>query len=107
MAAGVARIAPEKEMGASRKGPGRTCYRTPSRADWRTEQDAVTSPGMNHAGATDDPGSPRLYHGTRADRKPGDLIGPGYSSNYGTRKKANHVYFSATLNAAIWGAELA
>jgi rifampin ADP-ribosylating transferase len=37
----------------------------------------------------------------------GDLISPGYSSNYGQRKKANHVYFSATLEAAIWGAELA
>ena len=23
-----------------------------------------------------------LYHGTRADLKPGDLIGPGYTSNY-------------------------
>jgi rifampin ADP-ribosylating transferase len=51
--------------------------------------------------------SQRLYHGTRADLKPGDLIEPGYASNYGTRKKANHVYLSATLDAAIWGAELA
>lgn len=49
----------------------------------------------------------RFYHGTRIDLKPGDLIGPGYVSNYGSRKKANHVYFSATLDAAIWGAELA
>jgi hypothetical protein len=48
-----------------------------------------------------------LYHGTRADLKPGDLIGPGYASNYGARRTANHVYFSATLDAAIWGAELA
>jgi rifampin ADP-ribosylating transferase len=48
-----------------------------------------------------------LYHGTRVDLKPGDLIGSGYVSNYGKRKKANHVYFSGTLEAAIWGAELA
>ena len=48
-----------------------------------------------------------LYHGTRADLKPGDLIGPGYTSNYGKRKKANYVYLSGTLNAATWGAELA
>ncbi len=54
-----------------------------------------------------DPGSQPLYHGTRADLKPGDLIKPGYTSNYGTRKQANHVYLSATLDAAIWGAELA
>ena len=53
------------------------------------------------------PSPPPYYHGTRIDLKPGDLIGPGYSSNYGTRRKANHVYFSATLEAAVWGAELA
>ncbi|WP_332854181.1 NAD(+)--rifampin ADP-ribosyltransferase [Duganella sp. S19_KUP01_CR8] len=49
----------------------------------------------------------QLYHGTRADLKTGDLIEPGYSSNYGSRRKANHVYLSATLEAATWGAELA
>lgn len=53
------------------------------------------------------PSPPPYYHGTRADLKPGDLIGPGYTSNYGRRRKANNVYFSATLEAAIWGAELA
>ena len=53
------------------------------------------------------PSPPPYYHGTKIELKPGDLIGPGYASNYGTRQKANHVYFSATLEAAIWGAELA
>ncbi len=48
-----------------------------------------------------------LYHGTKANLKSGDLIEPGYHSNYGTRKKANYVYLSATLDAATWGAELA
>lgn len=48
-----------------------------------------------------------FYHGTKADLRPGDLLAPGYNSNYGQRKLANHVYFSATLDAAIWGAELA
>ena len=64
---------------------------------------------MNHPSvpASAGPGPHVFYHGTRADLKVGDLIGPGYASNYGTRKKANHVYFSATLDAAIWGAELA
>jgi hypothetical protein len=56
---------------------------------------------------SDDANSARFYHGTKADLKPGDLIGPGYQSNYGTRKKAAFVYLTATLNAAIWGAELA
>jgi rifampin ADP-ribosylating transferase len=53
------------------------------------------------------PSPPPYYHGTRADRKVGDLIGPGYTSNYGRRKIANNIYFSATLEAAVWGAELA
>lgn len=48
-----------------------------------------------------------FYHGTKADLKKGDLIKIGYHSNYGKRKKANFVYFSATMDAAIWGAELA
>ncbi len=47
------------------------------------------------------------YHGTKADLKPGDLIAPGYASNYGKRKQAAFVYLSATLDAATWGAELA
>lgn len=57
--------------------------------------------------AADDTGPSRLYHGTRADLKTGDLIGPGYSSNYGQRKTASWVYLTGTLEAAIWGAELA
>lgn len=47
------------------------------------------------------------YHGTKADLKLGDLIGPGHASNYGSRKQANFVYLTATLDAAVWGAELA
>jgi rifampin ADP-ribosylating transferase len=48
-----------------------------------------------------------FYHGTRADLRPGDLIAGGYSSNYGRRKTASWVYLTGTLDAAIWGAELA
>jgi rifampin ADP-ribosylating transferase len=36
-----------------------------------------------------------------------NLIRPGYGSNYGKRKKAAYIYLTGTLNAAIWGAELA
>ena len=52
-----------------------------------------------------DPGP--FYHGTKAEIKIGELLEPGYSSNYGQGKKANFIYFTATLDAAIWGAELA
>ncbi|MDT2022094.1 NAD(+)--rifampin ADP-ribosyltransferase [Methylocella sp. CPCC 101449] len=48
-----------------------------------------------------------FYHGTRADLKLGDLIAAGYNSNYGARKPASWVYLTGTLDAAIWGAELA
>jgi len=51
--------------------------------------------------------SQRLYHGTKANLKPGDLIEPGFNSNYGKQKKASYVYLTATLEAATWGAELA
>lgn len=47
------------------------------------------------------------YHGTKADLRVGDLIGPGYQSNFGSGRVANFVYLTATLDAAIWGAELA
>ena len=47
-----------------------------------------------------------FYHGTKADLQAGDLIGPGYGSNFVDRQ-LSHIYFSATLNAATWGAELA
>lgn len=48
-----------------------------------------------------------FYHGTKADLKTGDLMVPGFQSNYGSRNKAKYIYFTATLDAAIWGAELA
>ncbi len=51
--------------------------------------------------------SQTFYHGTKARLTQGDLIEPGFSSNYGKRKKAAYVYLTATLDAAIWGAELA
>jgi hypothetical protein len=50
---------------------------------------------------------PSYFHGTKANLQPGDLIKAGYNSNYGKRTAAAHVYLSGTLNAAIWGAELA
>lgn len=48
-----------------------------------------------------------FFHGTKANLKRGDLIPAGYNSNYGKRTTAAYVYVSGTLNAAIWGAELA
>ena len=48
-----------------------------------------------------------LLHGTKADLRVGDLLAPGRSSNFGGGRTAGHVYVTATLDAATWGAELA
>ena len=47
------------------------------------------------------------FHGTKADLKIGDFIEVGYHSNYGQRSNAKYIFLTATLDAAIWGAELA
>lgn len=53
------------------------------------------------------PFSQTYFHGTKADLKIGDLIEVGYNSNYGQQKNARYIFLTATLDAAIWGAELA
>jgi len=53
----------------------------------------------------DDPGP--FFHGTRADLRPGDLLTPGWSSNYGSRRRANHIYLTASCEGAPLAAELA
>ena len=39
--------------------------------------------------------------------KMGEFIKAGLNSNYGQRKNAKYIYLTSTLDAAIWGAELA
>lgn len=56
-------------------------------------------------GAT--PFAQTYFHGTRADLKVGALIEAGFNSNYGQQKNAKYIFLTATLDAAIWGAELA
>jgi rifampin ADP-ribosylating transferase len=53
-----------------------------------------------------DTASRTFYHGTKADLKIGDELSGGYSSNY-TERSSPWIYFSETLHAATWGAELA
>ncbi len=47
------------------------------------------------------------FHGTKANLTLGDFIETGITSNYGQNNKAKYIYLTATLDAAIWGAELA
>ena len=53
------------------------------------------------------PFSQTYFHGTKADLKIGDFIEVGVNSNYGQRNNAKYIYLTATLDASIWGAELA
>ena len=48
-----------------------------------------------------------LLHGTKADLTVGDLLVPGRLSNYEAGRVMNHIYVTETLDAAVWGAELA
>ncbi|CDO89584.1 rifampin ADP-ribosyl transferase [Mycobacterium triplex] len=48
-----------------------------------------------------------FLHGTKVDLAAGDFLVPGHRSNYGSGRLANHVYVTRTLDAAVWGAELA
>jgi Rifampin ADP-ribosyl transferase len=64
------------------------------------EKDMVTTANTQLSSQT-------FYHGTKADLKTGDLIEIGFNSNYGHRNKAKYIYLTASLEAAIWGAELA
>jgi rifampin ADP-ribosylating transferase len=46
-------------------------------------------------------------HGTKADLAIGELLVPGRESNFEAGRVMNFAYFTATLDAATWGAELA
>lgn len=48
-----------------------------------------------------------LLHGTKAQLAVGDLLEPGRLSNFEPGRIMNHVYVTETLDAAVWGAELA
>lgn len=48
-----------------------------------------------------------FLHGTKADLAVGALLVPGRESNFEEGRVMNYVYFTATLDAATWGAELA
>ena len=47
------------------------------------------------------------FHGTKTQLQAGDFIEVGFNSNYGERKNARYIFLTSTLDAAIWGAELA
>ncbi|OJV52227.1 MAG: ribosomal subunit interface protein [Bacteroidetes bacterium 43-16] len=48
-----------------------------------------------------------FYHGTRADLQVGELLTPGFNSNYHPEVIMNHIYFTALVNGAGLAAALA
>jgi rifampin ADP-ribosylating transferase len=48
-----------------------------------------------------------FYHGTKAYLKPGDLLTPGFGSNYKSDLIMNHIYFTAMINGAGLAASMA
>jgi rifampin ADP-ribosylating transferase len=46
-------------------------------------------------------------HGTKANLAVGEMLVSGRESNFEEGRVMNYVYFTATLDAATWGAELA
>jgi hypothetical protein len=61
----------------------------------------------NETKASTTPFAQTYFHGTKADLNVGDFIATGFNSNFGQRKNAKYIFLTATLDAAIWGAELA
>ena len=48
-----------------------------------------------------------FFHGTKADLQVGDLLTPGFRSNYRSDVVMNHIYFTALADGAGLAAELA
>lgn len=67
-----------------------------------------TVEGATPCGVCQGSGVARFFHGTKADLKVGDVIEPGHGANFGDLERTTtYVYFTGTLDAATWGAELA
>src|SRR3954447_14454726 len=48
-----------------------------------------------------------FYHGTKSALEAGDELVPGYGSNFQEGRASNNIYFTALVETAAWGAELA
>ena len=48
-----------------------------------------------------------FYHGTKSRFEAGDELVPGHGSNFQDGRVSNNIYFSALVDTAAWGAELA
>ena len=68
-----------------------------------TEQEPHTPVTFEHCDHVEGP----FFHGTKEAFEVGEEVVAGKPSNFQDGRVSNHVYFSALLEPAIWGAELA
>jgi len=61
---------------------------------------AVTYESCAHIGGP-------FYHGTKSALEIGDELVAGYGSNFQQGRVSNNIYFTAVVETAAWGAELA
>jgi hypothetical protein len=57
----------------------------------------------DHCGHIDGP----FFHGTKSELKNDEELAPGYGSNFQLGRVSNNIYFTALVETAAWGAELA
>lgn len=67
-----------------------------------TEQDWVPVT-FDHYEHVDGP----FYHGTKSELEPGTELTPGFGSNFQDGRVSNNIYFTALVDTAAWGAQLA
>jgi Rifampin ADP-ribosyl transferase len=48
-----------------------------------------------------------FYHGTKSTFQVGEELVPGHGSNFQEGRVSNNIYFTALVDTAVWGAELA
>ncbi len=48
-----------------------------------------------------------FYHGSKSVLHPGDELIPGFGSNFQEGRVSNNIYFTASVDTAAWGAQLA
>jgi hypothetical protein len=48
-----------------------------------------------------------FFHGTKSELAVGDELVPGHGSNFQEGRVSNNIYFTALVDTAAWGAELA
>lgn len=48
-----------------------------------------------------------FYHGSKSVLSPGDELVPGFGSNFQEGRVSNNIYFTASVDTAAWGAQLA